>query len=191
MEKFVEDQVFTDIDFTTSPLAAATFDGCTFTKCDFSSLILGSRTFSSCVFTDCNFSLVQPGNTSFQEVVFKGCKMLGVRFDQCNDFGLSFSFEQCQLNHSTFHGKKLKKTVFRECQLQEADFSGCDLTAVVFEQCDLHLALFEQTLLEKADLRTAYNYAIDPTVNRIRKAKFSLAGLPGLLHKFDIVIENK
>lgn len=191
MEKFVEDQVFTNIDFTTRPLAATTFDGCSFTRCDFSNLILGSRTFSSCVFTDCNFSLVQPGNTSFQDVVFKGCKMLGVRFDQCNDFGLSFSFEQCQLNHATFYGKKLKKTVFRECQLQETDFSHCDLTAAVFEQCDLHLALFEQTVLEKADFRTAYNYAIDSDINRIKKAKFSLAGVPGLLHKFDIVIENR
>ncbi|MGV3765791.1 MAG: pentapeptide repeat-containing protein [Chitinophagaceae bacterium] len=191
MEKFVEDQVFTEIDFTKTPLAQGSFDGCTFSRCDFSNLILGSRTFSSCVFTDCNLSLVQPGNTSFQEVLFKGCKMLGMRFDQCNDFGLSFHFEKCQLNHATFYGKKLKKITFRECQLQEVDFSNCDLTAATFDQCDLHLALFDQTALEKADLRTAYNYAIDPTTNRIRKAKFSLAGVPGLLHKFDIVIENK
>ena len=43
-------------------------------------------------------------------------------------------------------------------------------------------------ILEKADFSTAYNYVIDPELNTIRKAKFSIAGITGLLHKYDIDI---
>jgi len=35
--------------------------------------------------------------------------MLGLRFDMCNAFGLSFSFEGCQLNHSSFYKTQLKR----------------------------------------------------------------------------------
>jgi len=31
---------------------------------------------------------------------------------------------------------------------------------------------------------------IDPEVNRIKKAKFSVSGVPGLLNKYDIEIEK-
>jgi hypothetical protein len=49
---------------------------------------------------------------------------------------------------------------------------------------------FDNTILEKADLRTAFNFSINPVNNRIRKAKFSIAGLAGLLDQFDIEIDN-
>ena len=39
------------------------------------------------------------------------------------------------------------------------------------------------------DFKTSYNYSIDPEVNSIKKAKFSLEGISGLLYKYDIVIE--
>jgi fluoroquinolone resistance protein len=60
----------------------------------------------------------------------------------------------------------------------------------VFEGCNMTAAIFDQTTLEKADLRTSYNYSIDPETNRIKKAKFSITGVAGLLDKYDIVIEN-
>jgi len=50
-------------------------------------------------------------------------------------------------------------------------------------------AAFENTILEKADFRTSFNYSIDPEKNRIRKARFSLAGISGLLDKYDIEID--
>jgi hypothetical protein len=43
--------------------------------------------------------------------------------------------------------------------------------------------------LEKADFRDAINYRIDPGINKMKKAKFSRDGLPGLLTRFDIIIE--
>jgi hypothetical protein len=50
-------------------------------------------------------------------------------------------------------------------------------------------ARFERTVLEKVDFRTSYNFSIDPEVNRMKKARFSLAGIAGLLGKYDIVVE--
>jgi uncharacterized protein YjbI with pentapeptide repeats len=116
--------------------------------------------------------------------------MLGMLFTNCNEFGLSFSFENCLLNHCSFYQRKIKKTLFRNSQLQETDFSECDLSGSLFDRCDLARATFEHSLLEKADLRTSFNYSIDPETNRICKAKFSLQGVPGLLYKYDIEIDD-
>ena len=51
-------------------------------------------------------------------------------------------------------------------------------------------AIFDKTLLEKSDFRKAFNYTIDPETNRIKKAKFSLHSISGLLVKYDIEIED-
>ena len=83
----------------------------------------------------------------------------------------------------------VKKVKFKNCSLQEVDFIESDLSNSIFDNCDLALAIFKNTLLEKADFRTAYNYSIDPEINRIKKAKFSRAGLVGLLDSYDIEIE--
>ena len=58
-----------------------------------------------------------------------------------------------------------------------------------FRECDLAQAVFDQTILEKADFRTAFNYAFDPEKNRLKAANFSLSGLAGLLQKYQINIE--
>jgi uncharacterized protein YjbI with pentapeptide repeats len=73
--------------------------------------------------------------------------------------------------------------------LKETDLTECDLTEAVFDNCDLSKAIFDGAILEKADLRTAYNYTIDPEKNRIKKTRFSPAGLHGLLDKYDIRID--
>jgi len=50
-------------------------------------------------------------------------------------------------------------------------------------------ATFDNSILAGTDFRSASNYSFDPEKNKIRKAKFSLAGLPGLLDKYDILSE--
>jgi len=37
-------------------------------------------------------------------------------------------------------------------------------------------------------LRTAFNYSLNPELNKIKKAKFSLPAVVGLLDKYDIEI---
>jgi uncharacterized protein YjbI with pentapeptide repeats len=83
---------------------------------------------------------------------------------------------------------RIKKSIFSNSQLQEVDFTEADLTGSVFDQCNLQQAIFYQTIIEKTDFRTSYNYGIDPEINRISKAKFSLSSISGLLNKYDIEI---
>jgi hypothetical protein len=49
--------------------------------------------------------------------------------------------------------------------------------------------IFNNTIIEQADFRTANNYSIDPENNRIKKARFSTQGISGLLDKYQIIIE--
>jgi fluoroquinolone resistance protein len=123
-------------------------------------------------------------------VIFSECKMLGLRFDSCSEFGLAFAFKNCVLNHASFYRVKIKKTTFKDCQIQEADFTQTDLSGSIFDNCDLSNATFDNTILEKCDFRSAFNYMLNPEFNRIKKAKFSLQGLPGLLNSYDIDIES-
>jgi hypothetical protein len=84
----------------------------------------------------------------------------------------------------------MKKQVFTKCNLEEVDFTESDLMEANFDECTLMGTRFENTNLIKADLSTAVHYTIDPTINRIKKAKFALSGIPGLLTTFDIVIDR-
>lgn len=110
-------------------------------------------------------------------------------FDTANNFLLEFSFENCILNFASFYGMKIQKTSFKNCSMQEVNFTSTDISAAIFENCDLVKAIFDHTILEGADFRSAYNYALDPENNNITQAKFSLSGTPGLLSKYDIIIE--
>jgi fluoroquinolone resistance protein len=94
------------------------------------------------------------------------------------------------IEYSSFYQTKIRKTIFRNSQLHEADFAECDLTSALFDNCDLNGAAFDRTVLEKVDFRSSYHYTIDPEENRINKAKFSTAGIAGLLGKYDIEIAD-
>jgi Uncharacterized low-complexity proteins len=114
---------------------------------------------------------------------------MGLRFETCNPFGFRVEFQHCVLDHASFYKCKLKNTRFDACLLQEADFSECDATGAVFAECELLNAKFEHSVLEKTDFRTARNYTIDPRINRLRKAKFSMPAATGLLECFGVEID--
>src|SRR5690606_5450879 len=115
-------------------------------------------------------------------------KILGIDFSVCNTFLFSLSFQESQLDYSSFFRQKMKKTNFVDCSLKQVDFAETDLSMAVFENCDLYDASFMQTILEKTDFRTARNYTLDPALNKVKKAKFSHLGLAGLLYKFNLDI---
>ena len=85
---------------------------------------------------------------------------------------------------------KIRKTLFKNCQLHEVEFGESDLSGSMFDNCDLQNAIFENSILNKADLRTSFNYSINPEVNRLKKAKFSLSGLPGLLDQYELEVDK-
>ena len=177
-----------DINGVSSALAKGEYEDCHFGNCMLSSSSLDRISFVECVFENCDLSMANINGTAFKEVKFKNCKMLGLHFEQANDFLFSVDFDSCQLNLSSFYNCSLKKTSFKNCNLSEVDLAGADLTGSTFENCDLQGAIFDNTILEKADLRSSFGFMIDPEANRVKKAKFALASLPGLLGKYDIEI---
>jgi fluoroquinolone resistance protein len=180
---------FEKIAFHENPLKKGEYENCTFTGCHFTDTDLSDFHFSECTFSHCNLSMVRVFSTAFRDVKFVECKLLGLRFDTCMAFGLVLGFENCTLNYASFYGLNLKKTVFRNCSMQETDLTECDLTGAVFDRCDFTRATFDKTILVGADFRTAFRFSIDPAGNRLKKAKFSMSNLSGLLDKYDIEIE--
>ena len=187
---FVEDKTFDKVNFKETVLLKGEYENCIFTTCDFSDTDLSNVRFISCKFNYCNLSMALLGNTSFKNVIFNNSKMLGLRFDHCNQMAFEITADNCILNHCSFYKVKLKNAVFISSHFEEADFTEADLTGVEFNNCNLQKAVFENTVLEKADFTSAYNYSLDPEINKMKKAKFSLNGVGGLLQKYQIEITN-
>jgi len=186
---FFEDITIENEDFGQKPFTRGEYEQCRFIQCNFSATDLSNCRFIDCIFEGCNLSNAKISQTAFRDVKFIQCKMLGLHFDTCQAYGVSFSFENCILNHSSFYGTAIKKTIFRNCQLLETDYTGADLSGALFDNCNLFRATFENTNLEKADFTTATDYTIDPTLNKIKKARFGVMGLAGLLTRYDIIIQ--
>ena len=176
--KYVVDKDFKGVHFSKNELASTDFEGCTFTTCIFSDTKLDQTSFSKLQ------------HTSFQEVEFTDCKLIGLRFDYCNEFLLAMNFKSCQLNLSSFYQLNLKNSSFESCSLKEVDFTEANLSELVLNFCDLSQAIFDQSILEKTDFRTANNYNIRLENNRIKGSQFSTSGLMGLLSHYDIEIEE-
>ena len=181
---YIADQTFEKI----SVLEPGEYDHCIFKNCAFESADFKNFKFLDCRFETCNVSLVQWSGACLQKVHFADCKMQGLRFEACNPFLFEVSFERCSLNLSSFYQVKTKGTSFLRCQLQEVDFTEAHFPKAIFDNCDLSGALFDHTNLMEADFRTAHSYEINPSINQIKKAKFSSDGLAGLLQSFGISI---
>ena len=108
MAPYTSDTPFNQI----ASLKKGEYENCVFTNCSFAEADFSGFVFIDCVFTSCNLSLIQLNNTALRGVRFLACKMLGVHFETTNVFGLSLSFDDCHLNHSSFHKLRLKKTKF-------------------------------------------------------------------------------
>ena len=186
---FQDSQEFSNRDFTKILLPVGDYEECVFSACSFMhSKLIGSN-FSECTFVDCDLSMVNLTGITLRDCRFLRCKILGVKFESCNELLFSAGFEQCQLDFSSFFKLPLANTVFNECGLLEVDFTKADLQGALFKQCDLSGAIFFESSLEKADFREAKNFTIDPELNRMKDARFSLAGAGGLLGKYKLNLE--
>ena len=165
------------------------FENCTFAQCDFSNGIFTASVFIDCIFTACNLTMAKLTDCLLNGAAFKDCKLLGVNFNDCVDVPFSVKFDGCIMDYCSFVKKKMKKTVFANSSMKGVDLSECDLTRSVFTNTDLMSAVFNRTILKEADFLTAKNFIIDPEINSVKKAKFSLHGIVGLLNKYDLNIE--
>lgn len=185
---YISNATFRGENFNVSLLPGKEYENCTFIECSFANADLSRITFSECIFEHCDLSMAKLKGTNIRDVKFKHCKMLGLRFDECNTFLVSFRFENCTLNFSSFYQLKIKQTTFNSCKLESVDFTQADITKSLFDDCDLLNATFDGTNLSQADLRSAINFSIDPERNTLARARFSSHNLSGLLHKYKLDI---
>jgi fluoroquinolone resistance protein len=183
-----EGKTFTNIDYSDKKLSNREFVKCVFDSCNFSNSDLGGNDFMDCRFKNCNLAMAKVKNSGLSNALFSGCKIMGVDFGECNKFLFSFRFENCVLDYSTFVRTKMKGTHFMTTSLKQVDFEGTDLAGAVFRDCDLSEAAFINSNLERTDFSTALHFSIDPTVNKMKSAKFSYRELAGLLHKYQLNI---
>ncbi|GEL11511.1 Pentapeptide repeat-containing protein [Flavobacterium glycines] len=190
MEDLIHIQkTFEKVVFINKKVSNREFEDCVFKNCDFSNSDFSNNTFMDCEFINCNLSMTSLGETSLKTVHFSNCKLLGIQFNLCADFMFAVSFNDCILDYASFSNKKMPKSIFRCCSMKEVSFIGSNLSNSVFDNCNLDNAVFNDTQLKEVNFLTAYNYKIDPEFNPMRKAKFSMQGIPGLLDKYDIKIQ--
>ena len=190
MDKLINiEKTFERVNSSGQKIDRREFDGCTFKNCDFSNTVFIQCVFMDCEFVDCNMAMAKFPASGLKTVIFRESKLLGIRFDECEDFLFKVSFTDCVLDYSWFTRRKMQKTPFINCSLKEVNFAGADLSAAVFGNANLQGAVFDTTILIGADFSSAYNYSIDPELNSMKKAKFSLQAIHGLLEKYDIQID--
>jgi len=85
------------LDFTDNKLPETEYEDCIFLNCIFYNSDLSNVNFEKCTFEGCDFSMAKLSNVRFMDVRFINCKLLGLHFDDCNDFIMSVYFEKCTL----------------------------------------------------------------------------------------------
>lgn len=83
----------------------------------------------------------------------------------------------------------MKGSTFNNSSLIAIDFMATDLTGAQFYNCNLYRSVFEKAIANKVDFRTSFNYTIDPSKTKLKKAQFALKELKGLLYKHDIIVQ--
>nr|WP_315148789.1 pentapeptide repeat-containing protein [uncultured Flavobacterium sp.] len=164
------------------------FESCTFNHCNFSQCNFIGVVFIDCTFNDCIFSGAKINHVALRTVLFCRCKIEEVNFAMCDKLIFEVHFKECVLDFSKFYTLKIKGTTFIDCSIIAVDFMNTDLTEVIFDNCDLYRSEFSKANLSKAHLKTSYNYTIDPTKTKIKKAVFALESIKGLLFKHDIIV---
>lgn len=189
MENYIENTNFEKGNYSQIALTKGEYDNCRFVNCVFLDSDLSNVNFTECEFQDCDLSNVNLKHAVLNDVCFFNCKLLGLQFNNCNDFLFSVLFNGCNLNLASFYQVKAKSTKFTDCMLQKVDFTEADISSSLFSNCDFKSAIFDKTIVEKVDFRSSYNYVLDPENNNIKRAKFSMPEVLGLLSKYDIEVK--
>lgn len=188
MTDYFLQQQYKQITYGRDDLNLKEFEGCRFENCNFSECNFIGVAFIDCSFKDCTFTGAKINHVAFRTVHFENCLMQDINFSMCDKLIFEMHFHHCVLDFSKFYTLKIKRIEFIDCSMIAVDFMKADLSEAIFDRCDLYRTLFSNTILEKADFRTSFNYSLDPEKNRIKRAMFSLENVKGLLEKHDIKV---
>lgn len=185
-------EVFTGLDAEEALFAGVEFEDCQFQRCRFPSSTFRGCAFVNCAFESCDLSLLKVPGSRLTSARFSDCKLIGV--DWCEASSLSglttsMDFTRCVLSYAFFVKLDLTGARFEECEAREADFTGATLQRASFVRSDLEGAKFLETDLREADFTGAHGYIIDPTRNKVKKARFALPEAIGLLKVFGVVVK--
>ncbi len=164
------------------------FEQCTFENCSFVTCTFERCRFLTCKLTGCILSAITPTNTRFEDVTFISCKAIGVNWTRAMETR-KLRFKDSQVNYSNFRFTKLPDLSMINCEAKESDFIEADLKGAVMKKTDFQNTRFFHSNLAEADFREAVNYSIDPAQNTLKKTRFSMPEVMGLLDSFDIIIE--
>jgi len=179
---------FSGLELTEADLSGRSFWDCSFSDCDLSYASLKDASLEGCVFKDCKLANTALDGAKLMNCSFDGCKLVGLRFFTCSAMSFEIHLKDCRLelcNFSDLHMKRssivdssVGECYFQNTFLVEANFSGSRFDGTLFHACDL----------QRANFLLASGYAIDPTTNKVRKAKFSLPDAVNLLSGFGVDI---
>lgn len=187
---YIINHTYKDEFFLEADIKYKEFENCNFHFCDFTDCTFQSVAFIDCNFFDCNFKNTKINYVSLRGVWFTKCDFTSVNFAMTDQIIFEFHFKDCLLDYSQFYGLKLKKMQFINCSMIAVDFMGSDLTEVLFDNCNLRRSIFIDTILNKADFYTSYDFSIDLEKNKAKKTIFSKDNLKGLLEKYDLFIKD-
>ena len=100
-----------------------------------------------------------------------------------------YELEECLIRNCNFTDLNLKKRVFCKNQILECDFYNTELSESDFSETTLTDTVFENCNLTKANFSDAKDYQIRPSINKIKKAIFTMPEAVTLLKELDIVIK--
>jgi len=186
------DQSFKRINYRNKTINRKTFQNCIFTNCAFQEATFLNCKFRDCSFSDCDLRLMHVAGSSFRESIFKHSTVTGVNWVEgsWSKSGLleSIGFIDSEVSYSSFFGLELAKLVITKCVAKNADFAEANLTQADFTETDFAESRFLHTNLTEANFTHARNYAIDPGLNKLKDAKFSLPEAINLLRCMNIVL---
>ena len=172
-------------DLSGTELEEATVENCNFTVTN-----LNESSFAQVDFQNCRFLNTKFIGSSFVEVNFQGCLFIGINFSKISTTLVSFGFKQCKFDNCILADIDIRGTQFQESEFVECDFQRAVLLKCSFEASHFSTVSFRSCDLQKADFTDATGYRIDPTINKVRNAKFSMPAVVGLLEGLEVVIQN-
>ena len=183
-----ENQEFLNIQAINQDISYKEFNNCVFKKCNFSQSDFQETTFSDCKFLSCNLSNILLKETWLHNVRFEKSKLVWVNFSLLNIFYLWVGFYECMINICNFTKLNLSKTKFINSTIYDCDFINTNLTKSDFFDSNLKQSKFIDCNLIEANFENASSYFIDPTRNKLKKARFSQPDVLNLLSWFEIEI---
>ncbi|MCP5098182.1 MAG: pentapeptide repeat-containing protein [Chloroflexi bacterium] len=183
------EQTFTGLACRQETITGITFHECIFKECTFTEAVFNYSSFLDCEFYDCDLSMAVVDNGRFNNVSFHESKLIGINWAKVAHIKF-INFHSCNISFSTFLELNLERCQIRSCEAKDVFFSETNLTKA---NCTLTYFIarqFRHTNLTRADFTNAKNYTISPTLNTLKKTKFSMPEAMALLHGLDIILDD-